>query len=145
VELSLGMVHLLSRLLVNHSFHFLQTQLRFGPNRYLCRKRQARSKRLGQHVSPFAIASLLPLTCDQVMALRRNAIIRLVLDSPTRPFPRNLRGPRARRLLTQSSRYRVGHSTEEPFELFEYTSGRWMFVYPLFINFSLSLSLSLSL
>jgi hypothetical protein len=142
VELSLGMVHLLSRLLVTiHSIFSKLSYALAGIGIYAGSAKQGQSAWVSMcghspsHLSSLRATS--PLTCNQIMAFRRNEIIRLVLGSLTRPVPRTVRGPRAyRRLSTQSSQFTVGHSTEEPSELFEYTSGRWMFVHPLLIELS---------
>ncbi|KAF1846500.1 phosphotransferase family protein [Cucurbitaria berberidis CBS 394.84] len=60
------------------------------------------------------------------MALFRKLNSQLVIRSSYRPFPRTITPLRARKPFTESARSLAGHSREQLSELFEYTSGRWL-------------------
>lgn len=68
------------------------------------------------------------------MAYCRYLNSHLIIPSLCRPFSRVISPLRARSPFTELTRSLASQSMEEPSELFEYTSGRWMFVTPLLLK-----------
>ena len=67
-----------------------------------------------------------------VMAFYRNTSGRLFTDGFCRLFPRTVQSPRAGSFYSKLTRSLAHYSTDESAKLFEYTSGRWMFVKPFY-------------
>ena len=71
---------------------------------------------------------------DCVMAFYRNTSGRLFAHGLCRHLARTAQFPKARSLCLKSTHSPAYYSTDEPAKLFEYTSGRWMFVKPFYQN-----------